>query len=204
MRAAGARASAMKPVPGRSSDRQGDRATWCGLRGQRTISRSCGASSAARPAQAPVLPAQVELLDVAALREPFGGAVHHDPPDLHHIAEIRDVERDPDVLLHQQHCDPALPVEPADDGVDVADQNGRQTERRLVQQHDLRTRHEPARDGQHLLLAAGERARGLAKPLLQDREVAEDHRQVLLHAGVRARIRIRRRAISICFSLHTT
>ena len=134
------------------------------------------------------MPAQVELLDVPALREPFGRAVHHDPPDLHHIAEIRDVERDPGVLLHQQHCDPALPVEPADDGVDTADQKGRQTERRLVQQHDLRTRHEPARDGQHLLLAAGERARGLAKPLLQDREVAEDHLQVLLHAGVRARI----------------
>ena len=56
--------------------------------------------------------------------EPFRGAVHHDTPDLHHVAGVRNVERDRGVLLHQQHGDPALLVEPPDDGVEVADQDG--------------------------------------------------------------------------------
>ena len=139
---------------------------------------------------------QVELLDVAAAPEPLGGTVHHDPADLHDIAVVRDVERGPCVLLHHQHGDPAFLVEAADDGEDVADEDGRQAERGLVEQHDLRPRHESARDGEHLLLPAGERARGLAKPLAEDREVAEYHLQVLVHAVVVSRIRPHREVLT--------
>ena len=109
---------------------------------------------------------------------------------------VRDVERGPCVLLHHQHGDPALLVEAADDGEDVADEDGRQAERGLVEQHDLRPRHESARDGEHLLLPAGERARGLAKPLAEDREVAEYHLQVLVHAVVVSRIRPHREVLT--------
>ena len=44
---------------------------------------------------------------------------------------------------------------------------------RLVEQDDLRLQHHGARDGEHLLLAARQRAAGLIAPLRQDRKVGE-------------------------------
>src|SRR6185295_17254895 len=66
-----------------------------------------------------------------------------------------------------------------DDVEDVLDQLGGETERRLVQQHDLGPRHERPPDRQHLLLTARQRAGPLLGPRGQHREVLGDHLQVL-------------------------
>jgi hypothetical protein len=50
----------------------------------------------------------------------------------------------------------------------------RQAERGLVQQEQPRPEHEPAGHGQHLLLAARERASDLSLPLGQNREILVD------------------------------
>ena len=44
---------------------------------------------------------------------------------------------------------------------------------RLVEQDDLRLQHHGARDGEHLLLAARQRAAGLIAPFRQHREIGE-------------------------------
>ena len=55
---------------------------------------------------------------------------------------------------------------------DFRDQPGRQTERRLVQKEDFGTRHQSARDRQHLLLAAREIRARLVTARQQNRERA--------------------------------
>ena len=52
--------------------------------------------------------------------------------------------------------------------------HGRQTERRLVEQHQRRLGHQAATDRQHLLLAAGQRGGQLALSLAQHREEIVD------------------------------
>src|SRR5262249_60915021 len=78
-------------------------------------------------------------------------------------------ERHVRVLLDQEHGDPAL-VDLANRAEDLAHEQGRESERRLVQEQEARARHESAADGQHLLLAARERARALLLALEQSRE----------------------------------
>ena len=56
---------------------------------------------------------------------------------------------------------------------------GARPERRLVEQQQLRPRHQRAADRAHLLLAAGHRAGLLARALLQPREELEDAVEVL-------------------------
>ena len=53
---------------------------------------------------------------------------------------------------------------------DFLDHARREAKRRLIEQQQLRVRHQGAADGEHLLLAAGERAGDLTEPLLQARE----------------------------------
>ena len=55
-------------------------------------------------------------------------------------------------------------------------------ERRLVEHQALRLAHERAADGEHLLLASAQRARGLFFAFLQPRENAEDILKILRHA----------------------
>src|SRR6185437_5607532 len=55
----------------------------------------------------------------------------------------------------------------------------RQAEGRLVEQQQLRPQHQRARDRQHLLLAARERARLLASALPESREIAVDALEIL-------------------------
>jgi hypothetical protein len=56
----------------------------------------------------------------------------------------------------------------------LVDQHRHDAFRRLVQQDHARPRHHRARDGQHLLLAAGQRRGLLRQPLLQAREGGGD------------------------------
>ena len=49
-------------------------------------------------------------------------------------------------------------------------------------------RHQPAADGEHLLLPAGKRSGGLRVALLQDREIGIDHLLIVRDAIIAARI----------------
>ena len=58
--------------------------------------------------------------------------------------------------------------------IDVADDDRREPEADLVAQQEVRVRHQRAADGDHLLLAAGERRAGLVAALGQHREQLVD------------------------------
>ena len=61
-------------------------------------------------------------------------------------------------------------VQPAQRVHDLVDQARHDPQARLVQHEEARPRHQRARDGQHLGLAAAQRARPLPRPLAQHRE----------------------------------
>ena len=97
---------------------------------------------------------------------------------LEDVGAVRDVQRVVDVLLDQQDR-PALGLELGDGLEDPLDHQRRQAERRLVEQEQARPAHERPPDRQHLLLAARQRAAGLAQPLAEQREQLEHHLEVL-------------------------
>src|SRR5213078_1989011 len=105
--------------------------------------------------------------------------LEHDHALLHDVAAIAHAERDARVLLDQQHGY-AEPLELADHVADVLDERGRQALRRLVHEDQSRARHHHARDGEHLLLAAGQRLAGLIQPLTQPWEMLKDRGQPAL------------------------
>ena len=127
----------------------------------------------APPAAHARLDAEIEFLDVLVLQQALAGIVHHDAADFEHVAVVGGLERHVGVLLDEQDGDAALAVDAADDVEDLLHQLRRQAERRLVEQHQPRPRHQRAADRQHLLLAARQRAGALVGALLQHREVAE-------------------------------
>ena len=69
----------------------------------------------------------------------------------------------PRILLDDEHRQPVPLVQLADDAEDLAHDQRREPERRLVEHEQPRPRHQRAREREHLLLAAGERARRLAR-----------------------------------------
>ena len=77
-------------------------------------------------------------------------------PGLEHVAAVRGVERHQRVLLDEQDRR-ALLVDLLDDVEDPLDEDRREPERRLVEQQQLRARHQRAADRAHLLLAARHR-----------------------------------------------
>src|SRR6266542_4250160 len=99
------------------------------------------------------------------------GAGHHDAPGFEEVGVVGELERHRGVLLDQQHAHALLLVDGAHDAEDLAGDQGRESERRLVQQQEARARHEGARHRQHLLLPARERARLLPLSLVKDREI---------------------------------
>ena len=110
------------------------------------------------------------------------------PPGLHDVGAVRDGECEVDVLLDQEDGH-ALAPDLGDGLEDLAGDQRGEAERRLVQQEKPRAGHERAADGEHLLLAARERAGGLTAPLPEDREEGEDALEVRLHGGpVAARV----------------
>src|SRR5438034_822915 len=107
---------------------------------------------------------------VSELRRP---PLEHDGPLLHDVAAIADAEGDARVLLDEQDGD-AEPHELADHVPDVADERGREPLGGLVHQDEPRARHHHAGDGEHLLLAAGQRLRRLVDALAEAGEMSED------------------------------
>src|SRR6266568_796250 len=129
-------------------------------------------------ADAALLHAEIELLDVVLLEQAVAGVLHDDAADLQDVAVVGHVQRHVGVLLHEEDGHPPLAVDPDDDIENLLHELGRQPQRRLVQQHHLRPRHERPADRQHLLLAAREAAGALAGPGAEHREVVVDRLQV--------------------------
>src|SRR5207247_1831326 len=75
------------------------------------------------------------------------------------------------------------PPDVGDDPERRREERGGQPERRLVEQDEPRPRHQGARDGEHLLLAARERACRLSTALGEEREVGDDALEVLVHGA---------------------
>src|SRR6266576_1278305 len=128
------------------------------------------------------LHAQVGFLDLFGREELATRALLDHDPRLEHVAAVRDLERFMRVLLDQQDRG-ALRVDLADDREDRLDEDRRQTERGLVQQQHLRSRHQRAAHRKHLLLAAGEGARDLVPALLQPRKKREHALHIGRYAG---------------------
>src|SRR5439155_8815108 len=143
---------------------------------------SSGHSRPQPSARTPALPSQVRLLHLFVLEQAGGFVLEAHAAGLEHVAAARDRERHVRVLLDQEHSDAAL-VDLADGPEDLAHQERREAERRLVEQQQPRPRHEGARDREHLLLAAREGARALAAALAQAREEAERLLAILGDAG---------------------
>ena len=108
--------------------------------------------------------AQVEPLHVLARGQLGGGPRERDPADLEHRGVVGHRQRHRGVLL-DEHDRGALRVDLADHPADARDHLRGEPERRLVEQQQARARHEGAADREHLLLAAGQQARPLARAL---------------------------------------
>src|SRR5215831_14631464 len=133
---------------------------------------------AAGAADARVLDAEIELLDVVLLEQASARVFHHDAPHLQHVAVVSEVEGHVGVLLHEEDGHALLPIDAADDVEDVLDELRGEAQRGLVEEHHGGPGHEGATDGQHLLLAAGEGARALLGAASEDGEVVVHHLEV--------------------------
>src|SRR5437667_3880172 len=187
---AAARAAAMPPVPPpttstsqtRSSTRPpGSPQSTSAAPGSpvaRTVITSSNAAMAASRSE-------IELADHVGLLQIGGRPVQRDVPRLEQIGAVGELEGHGGVLLHEHDGEPAA-RKLADGPRDLADHDGREPERRLVEQQGLGLGHEPAPDGQHLLLAAGERAAALVAALSQSGEELVDALEVAVdRAAVR-------------------
>ncbi len=96
---------------------------------------------------------------------------------------MRDLERRGDILLHQQDGDAAR-VDLPDDTEKLEHDRRREAKRGLIEKEELGLGHQRAADGHHLLLPAGERARGRLEPGFEDRKQSAD-----LAQGLRPRAR---------------
>src|SRR5581483_458381 len=90
-------------------------------------------------------------------------AVHADAASLHDVSAVGKLQRKIGILLDQQHGHPGL-AEAAHRAHHFRYHERREAKRRLVEQQELRSGHHGAAEGEHLLLAAGQRAGGLAPP----------------------------------------
>src|SRR5260221_12722246 len=76
---------------------------------------------------------EIGFTDVFVVRNVLGVARHHDPTGLDHIGLVGELKRELRVLLHYQDGDLVLAVDLAEDLEQVAHDQRRQAERRLVQ-----------------------------------------------------------------------
>ena len=118
--------------------------------------------------------AEIELANVLVADQLLRWPIGHDLSGFHDVAVGGDGKRHRGVLFDQKHRNSLLPADARDDGEDFFHQFWRQSERRLIQQHQFRLRDQRAADGQHLLLAAGEIAGAAGAPLEQPGEIGID------------------------------
>ena len=89
-----------------------------------------------------------------------------------HIAAVGDPQAFLRVLLDEQQSDAGL-AHPPQGGEQLLHHGGREPERRLVEQQDIRVGHQRAADGEHLLFAAAHGARDLGGAFAQARKQPE-------------------------------
>src|SRR5256885_2519717 len=126
-----------------------------------------------RPRHTIGLDAEIRPLNVGAFEEHLGRVFLDDAPGLQYVAAIGHGECLGGVLLDQQDGR-ALAVDVTNDVEDLVDEDGRQSERGLVEEQHLGLGHQPAGDGQHLLLAAREGAANLVQALPDPWEERQD------------------------------
>src|SRR5262245_14929645 len=126
------------------------------------------------------LASQVGALDVLVVEQRARGTVQGDAARLHDVGAGGHAKRHVGVLLDHEHGGAVL-LNLADDAERRLHHRGRQPQRGLVKQDEARPGHEGAPDGQHLLLAARERARGLAATLRQDGKVRQHALEIRGH-----------------------
>src|SRR5687767_2124908 len=119
------------------------------------------------------LESQIRLLDVRALLEGLARAVEDDAAVLDDVRAVAQGQRARHVLLDQEDRRAAR-VDAPQVVEDEPHHHRGQAEARLVQQQQPGSGHEPAADGAHLLLAAGQRPRQLPLALAEPRKQRED------------------------------
>src|SRR2546421_1405270 len=150
-------------------------AAWEGA--HETSTSAIAPATQPRPRRTIGLDAEIGPLNVGAFEEHLGRAFLDDAPGLQHVAAIGDGEGLGGVLLDQQDGR-ALAVDVTNDVEDLVDEDRCQSERGLVEEQHLWLGHQPAGDGQHLLLASGEGAANLVEALPDTGEERQDVFQV--------------------------
>src|SRR5438105_7760280 len=128
---------------------------WEGV--HETKASTIAATTPTRLPRAPELDPEIRPLDVGAFEEHLGRAFLDDAPGLQDVAAVGDSECLGGVLLDQQDGR-ALAVDITNDVEDLVNENGRQSERGLVEEQHLWLGHQPAGDRQNLMLASREGA----------------------------------------------
>ncbi len=113
--------------------------------------------------------AEIGLGNLAVGQQILRPALINNPAAAHHIGPVGDAQRRAGVLFNQQNCSAGI-AQALDLLEHLLNDQWRKTERRLIEQKELRRRHQAAGDRQHLLLAAAHGPRRLPPPLLQDRK----------------------------------
>ena len=113
--------------------------------------------------------------------------VAHDAAGFEHIAAVGDGQRQRGHLVDQQDGH-AVVAQFGEHVEQFVDHRRRQAERRLVEQQDARLRHQAAGDGQHLLLAAGEKPGAAGQPLAQPRKALEQRLELGLAIDILSRV----------------
>src|SRR5262249_50998377 len=116
------------------------------------------------------------------------GAAEHHAPGIDDDDVVGKIERELDVLL-DQHDRLALGLDLRDGAADLGDELRREPLRGLVQEEHTRIAHQGAADGEHLLLAAGERPGERGVPLGEPRKQLEYAGKRPATAAVAARLR---------------
>ena len=110
-----------------------------------------------------------------------------DLPGFQHISPVGDGECQRRDLIDQQDRY-ALVAQLREDVEQFVDDRRRQPQRRLVQEQHPRQRHHPARDGQHLLLAAGKQPGAAGQAFTQARKPLQQLRDHQVDVGAGARV----------------
>jgi len=113
--------------------------------------------------------AQIRALNGRIVQQIASRPAEDGPSALDDEGRIRDREGLTGILFYQEHGD-TLPLEVGYDGEHLANQERCEPERRLVQEEQPRSRHEPPCNGQHLLFSSRKGPGPQETPLRKDRE----------------------------------
>src|SRR4029453_5294807 len=151
-----------------------------------TARAASGSPGAWRPDGA--LPPQVKPAHALVVPDDVARALVAVLPELQHVGVVGDFQRLGGVLLdHEDRL--AEPAQILDDAEDLLEDEGRQAERRLVEQDEPRLEEQRPRPLQHLLLAAKKSAGPAPPRLAQDRKRLVEPLDLGLQLG-RARPRV--------------